>query len=89
MAMDRVKFIAEVNLGQLITMGTMLVAIGVGWGSITSVQNSQASELTNVRTAVSALELDRLSNEARLTRIETLIQGQDSKLDRVIAALTD
>lgn len=74
----------RLSIGNLITIGTVLVAVVFGWANFDNRLVSVEREMTRVSARLEKLENERTDLQARIIRIEEKISMQNDVLQQIL-----
>lgn len=77
----------KISLGNMITIGILLVTIIGGWFSLKASTNQNTIDIAKNVTRLERLETQNGDTRDRLTRIEVTLQNMSIQLDRAVRAL--
>lgn len=77
----------KMSLGNLITIGTLLVTIVIGWANFRSDIEANKIDIAANTIRIERLEIQSGEMKDRLTRMEVTLQNVSVSIDRVIRLL--
>lgn len=77
----------KISLGNMITIGILVVTIVAGWIKLQSQTDQHAIDIAKNTTRIERLETGYGEVKDRLTRIEVTLQNVSVQVDRVVSAV--
>lgn len=63
----------KITIGNLLSVATVLVTIGITWGIVTTQAEQTSKEVSSVKSDVEDLKRFRFDDNSRMVRVETLL----------------
>ena len=84
----RLNYDPAVSLGNLLSIGTIIIGLSVGYATIKTEQEGQTKRLDQIDTSARENALTRTSLDARIRAVEIMQASQTSDLRNILTVLT-